>query len=213
MQSIIPALEVLRVSFKWALEFFEKRGKEKFGQKFRIYQEDHEIVYKLITYFLGDEKEGTRLGIDLKKGILLLGPVGCGKTQLMTLMREVPPTDKTFVMKTCRDISFEFGTNGFPALDRYSHLSFRENNTPRIFCFDDLGPENTIKYFGNECNVMGEIILSRYEQFIACGMLTHITTNLTADDMDEYYGSRIRSRLREMLNLISYPATARDKRR
>ncbi len=32
-------------------------------------------------------------------------------------------------------------------------------------CFDDLGTEKNLKYYGNECNVMAEILLSRYDIF------------------------------------------------
>ncbi len=59
---------------------------------------------------------------------------------------------------------------------------------------------------------MAEIILSRYEQFISCGMLTHVTTNLSASEMDQLYGNRVRSRLREMLNLVSFDKASKDKR-
>ncbi len=69
----------------------------------------------LLVYFLRNEQEATRLGLDLNKGILLTGPIGCGKTKLMTLMRLVPAHDRFFVLKACRDISFEFGTKGFPS--------------------------------------------------------------------------------------------------
>lgn len=212
MNPTIPHTPVLPIDFQWSIDFFTKRGKEQFGPKFKIYPSDHELIYKLLVYFLRHEAEATRLNLELNKGILLTGPVGCGKTNLMTLMRLVPAPDRAFALKPCRDIAFEFGTNGFPTIDRYAKLSFRDNHHPRIFCFDDLGPEQSIKYFGNECNVMAEIILSRYEYFISAGMLTHITSNLSATEMDELYGNRVRSRLREMLNLVSFTKESRDKR-
>jgi hypothetical protein len=49
-------------------------------------------------------------------------------------------------------------------------------------------------------NKMAEIILSRYERFTRTRCLTHFTTNLSADEIEERYGSRVRSRLREMCN-------------
>ena len=89
-------------------------------------------------------------------------------------------------------------------------MSFN-NNHPKIYCFDDLGTEQALKYFGNECNVMGEILLRRYEYFITHKMITHLTTNLSASELESCYGNRIRSRLREMFNLISF-GTSKDKR-
>ena len=43
-------------------------------------------------------------------------------------------------------------------------------------------------------------------------MITHITTNLSANDIEIAYGKRVRSRLREMLNLINFENEANDKR-
>jgi energy-coupling factor transporter ATP-binding protein EcfA2 len=198
--------------FAWCLSFLEKRGKELYGEKFRIHQEDHQIIYKLIVYFIGDQSEAVKLGIDLSKGIFLTGPIGCGKTSLMNVMRFVPPPERNHIMKTCRDISFEFIQEGYEVIWRYSRMSFN-NSHPKIYCFDDLGTEQSLKYFGNECNVMAEILLSRYEYFISQKMITHLTTNLSAKDLEEIYGNRLRSRLREMFNLISFSSKIPDKRK
>lgn len=198
------------LDFNWCLSFFEKRGKELYGQKFKIWKEDHNIIYKLLIYFLQDEVEAKRLGIELHKGILLSGPIGCGKTSLMNLMRFVPPPERNHIMKPCRDVSFEFIQDGYEIIWRYSRMSFN-NGHPKVYCFDDLGTEQNLKYFGNECNVLGEILLSRYEYFSSQKMITHLTTNLSAVEIENSYGNRIRSRLREMMNLISFDKSA-DKR-
>ena len=75
-----------------------------------------------------------------------------------------------------------------------------------------LGTENSLKYFGNECNVMAEILLSRYDLFVLRHMQTHLTTNLNSSEIEEIYGTRIRSRLREQFNLIAFSESAKDKR-
>lgn len=80
------------------------------------------------------------------------------------------------------------------------------------YCFDDLGTEQQIKHFGNDCNVMAEILITRYEEFIANGSITHITTNLSASEIEKAYGNRVRSRLRQMFNLIAFDKEAKDKR-
>jgi energy-coupling factor transporter ATP-binding protein EcfA2 len=196
--------------FKWCISFLEKRGKELYGEKFRISEEDHEIIFKLIVYFVGDKLNAEKHGIELQKGILLTGPIGCGKTSLMNLMRFVPPPERNHIMKPCRDVSFEFIQEGYEVIWRYSRLSFN-NSHPKIYCFDDLGTEQSLKYFGNECNVMGEVLLSRYDYFISQKMITHLTTNLAASELENLYGNRIRSRLREMFNLL--PLNSTDKRR
>lgn len=180
-----------------------------YGPNFRIIQEDHEIIYKLVVYFLGHEEESKRLGLDLRKGMMLTGPIGCGKTSLMSLMRLVPAKERNFVMKTTRDISFEFIQEGYEVINRYSKLSFSVSG-PRTYCFDDLGAEQNLKYYGNSCNVMGEILLSRYDLFHSVGMVSHMTTNLGAADIESTYGARLRSRMRSMFNLVSLQSC--DKR-
>jgi hypothetical protein len=59
---------------------------------------------------------------------------------------------------------------------------------------------------------MAEIILSRYDIFISKQVITHITSNLSATEIEAVYGNRVRSRLREMLNLIAYDDGSVDKR-
>jgi hypothetical protein len=59
---------------------------------------------------------------------------------------------------------------------------------------------------------MAEILLSRYELYISRQMFTHLTTNLNSIDIEEIYGTRVRSRLREQFNLIAFDQNAKDKR-
>ena len=199
------------LSYLEIIAWLEKKGIELYGKKFKIVETDHEIIYKLIAYFLKDEQSCYQFNIDLEKGILLSGPIGCGKTSLMNLMKYLAQTENKFSVKPCRDISFEFIQDGYEIIHRYSKgkLYLAE---PRTYCFDDLGTENNIKYFGNECNVMAEILLSRYDLFISKKLQTHITTNLSASDIEKIYGNRVRSRLREMINLIGFERSVTDKR-
>lgn len=96
----------------------------------------------------------------------------------MSLLNYFIPEPQRYVMKTCRDISFEFFKSGYETIHRYSNTMHRSGaqSFPRAYCFDDLGTENSLKHFGNECNVMAEILLSRYDLFVQKRMLTHITT-------------------------------------
>ncbi len=191
--------------------WLERKGVELYGNHFKIVEIDYLIIYKLIAYFLKDEPTCFQHGIDLNKGILLSGPVGCGKTSLLNLMKHLTPIEHKFIVKQCRDISFEFIQDGYQIIHKYS-IGKLYQSEPRNYCFDDLGTENNLKYFGNECNVMAEILLSRYDLFVTKKIQTHITTNLSASEIETNYGNRVRSRLRAMLNLISYDKSTPDKR-
>jgi energy-coupling factor transporter ATP-binding protein EcfA2 len=201
-------------NYEEVIIWLEKKGVELYGNHFKILENDHPIVFKLIAYFLKDEPTCFQFNISLNKGIMLSGPVGCGKTSLMNVMKCLTPTEHKFSVKPCRNISFEFIQDGYEIIHKYSKdLRLRGGQPVAVrYCFDDLGTENNLKYFGNECNVMAEILLSRYELFTNKKLQTHITTNLSATEIENYYGNRVRSRLREMVNLIAYDKNIKDKR-
>jgi GTPase SAR1 family protein len=199
------------IDFPRYLNFIQSSGQKLYHPTFKVSPEDYEIIYKLLVYFLRDTAGAEKYGISFRKGIILSGPVGCGKTSLMNILRYFQKPENRYIMKTCRDVSFEFIQEGYSTIHKYSRLSLR-NNQPLGYCFDDLGTENNLKYFGNECNIMGEILLSRYELYISRQMVTHITTNLNSSEIEELYGTRVRSRLREQFNLIAFDANAKDKR-
>ncbi|TWF39620.1 hypothetical protein FHW36_10557 [Chitinophaga polysaccharea] len=191
----------------------EEHGKNIYGPRFWLDDVDRPVVVKLLAYFLQDEAIAAVEGIDLHKGILLTGKIGCGKTSLMTLMRALAPESYRPHMVSCRQISFEFCKIGYDVISRYStNAFFPYTNVPRVHCFDDLGVEQTVNYWGNNCNVMGEILLSRYDLFISNKMITHVTTNLNSQELEDVYGNRLRSRMRAMFNLLSFDTTAKDKR-
>lgn len=67
--------------------------------------------------------------------------------------------------------------------------------TAVFFCFDDLGVETTGRFFGQDCNVPGEILLSRFELFQGKKIKTHLPTNFNAVELEGRYGNRVRSRM------------------
>lgn len=207
---------IFNFSFQNSIQWMEEQGKILFGNHFAIDPNDMELIFKLLVYAIGDQENAERHGINLRKGILLTGPIGSGKTALMQLISYFFPRETQCQVKPTREISFEFEKDGFAVINHYSKGSFvRYANMPflpKVYCFDDLGLEQTPKYFGNECNVMAEILLNRYDLFISKRMLTHITTNLSASELEEIYGNRIRSRMREMFNLVAFDRDTKDKR-
>ncbi|WP_228410907.1 AAA family ATPase [Chryseobacterium taklimakanense] len=184
------------------------------GKTFTISDDERGIIFGLLAWFLNDELVAEEMGIDLRKGILLSGPIGCGKTTLMKIMRQMPFNRRNYSVISSREIVSEFMLNGYEVLETYSRGILRDHHRhPKNFCFDDLGAETTSKYFGNECNVMAEILLTRYDLYKDQGIITHATTNLTADELEATYGNRLRSRMREMFNLFGYDGTSEDKRK
>lgn len=191
--------------FPKILVYLEAKGKLLFGNHFRIYEEDREILFRLCNYFIRDQENCDKYGIDLKKGLLLSGPVGCGKTSLMRLLKFIVPLQRPYVLIPARNIVFAFNHLGYKVIEDYGNSSY--------FCFDDVGVELTGRFFGRDCNVMGEILLSRYDLFQKHQVRTHFTTNLNADELEERYGHRVRSRMRQLFNLIAFDEHTKDKRK
>ncbi len=191
------------------IQFLEYRGKKMFGTHFKIHAIDYEIIYQIIAWIVNDEKACKKYNISRDKGIILTGQVGCGKTSLMKLFASLTPLSRAYRVKPARDVTMEFSKQGYDVINRYS----RSIRSPKPICFDDIGVEPPMRYFGDHINVMGEIFLSRYELFIAKGIQTHATTNLTAEELESRYGNRVRSRLREMVNLIAFSPESMDKRK
>ncbi len=198
--------------FDKCLLFLEFQGKSWYGSNFKIVKDDLETIYKLLIYSMRDELNAKKLDLNLNKGILLSGPVGCGKTSLMNLCNLFSKKGCEYKIKPTREIAFEFASNGYESLNPYIQKNYYQNKL-NGYCFDDLGTEKQIKHFGNDCNVMAEILLSRYDHYIENNSITHITTNLSASELEDLYGNRVRSRMRKMVNLIAFEKNAIDKRK
>lgn len=154
----------------------------------------------------------------LKKGWALIGPVGCGKT---TLLRgfNINPTN-CYQPISCREVAGEYTDKehgGIKTINKYSTLVivnksqyWNQESVGRMF--DDLGTEVLVKHMGNERNVMEEVLLNRYDNTQLKGK-TNITSNLLAKEIEEIYGTRLRSRCREMFNWYTFDPKTPDRRR
>lgn len=127
------------------------------------------------------------------KGIIMSGPVGTGKTALFRILMELFLfTPSRFIIANQRVIIRNFQANGEQVIDYYSEF-------PGL-CIDDFGfRDEEIKRYGNACNVIEEIIYERHRK----GKFTHITTNLTKDQIFERFGERLNSRIKASSVLIN----------
>ena len=203
--------------------------KTKTGKQFRFTDTNRQIFWALCLYFTGDKRfeelsytnpKGQQLSrnYSLEKGIMIVGPIGCGKTTLMKMF--MANQQCCYSMQSCLKVSESYiSEDGGDKRDILEYYS-RDIKTPsnsNIFrhtelgiCFDDLGIEDVRKKFGNTTNVMAYILTRRYD--VVKRNHTHITTNLSADNIETFYGSRLRSRMREMFNQIRYNEKSPDLR-
>lgn len=163
--------------------------------------------------------------IDLNKGLFIQGGVGVGKTTIMNFFKK--NQRQSYRMESCRDVEMNYGAYGDEYLFKVSsNLPIPINSDPFGhqsigYCFDDLGTEADGKNYGKSKNVMAEVLLNRYDNEMRQAQLegrkpvftsTHVTTNLTADEIKQQYGTRLTDRIREMFNIIQFPGNAKSRR-
>lgn len=199
---------VLPFNNEQLISYCENFFMERFGYAFEFDSENRSVIEHLSYYFTNDERFEVA-NRSLKKGILLQGNVGIGKTLLMKFFQK--NKKRCYTVKSCSVIADEFllysKDDELTIEDTYSTPIEKPLHDPGAFfqkyigyCFDDLGTEELKNNFGNKKNVMADIIMAvynkkDYEKF-------HITTNLTAVEIEQRYGTRVRSRIREMFNII-----------
>ncbi|MFZ2283972.1 MAG: ATPase [Lutibacter sp.] len=196
---------ILDYDFNKLQEFLNIKGRMMFGKNFRLLKEDKAMLFILCCYFIQDQNAGAIIGLDINKGLLLSGPVGCGKTSLMKLMPYFGSNKIKYEMISTSNIVNNFNEAGSEVLEKYKDI--------KDYCFDDLGLEPAACHNTKDCNVMEEILLSRYDLFKTKNVKTHITTNLHIEELEARYGSQFTSRLDEMFNFVSFKKNSIDKRK
>jgi len=225
-------------SLKWDFDmirtFMWNKAKKVFKGYFILDEHNQDLFDLLSYYFIGDEenfvKVATKAKVEnpsIKKGLLIPGVYGCGKTWMMQLFSR--QTRLSFEIIRAKVISKEFLTSKDKQIPEVYLRPFKCNwdetqapsdvNYPsdEVFnqkilglCIDDLGSEDVQNSYGNKSNVIGDIIEARYAAGYT-GMFLHGTTNLTADQLKEFYGGRVASRMKEIFNWIIMPGEDRRK--
>ncbi len=177
---------------------------ERFNRKFIVDDHNRSLFEKLSQYFT-NSPEFEVGNYSLNKGILIMGNVGVGKTDLMRFFQKNKKC--CYRVVPCKDVASDYLTCGEEFEGMYSKPTPRSINDATVFfqrangfCFDDLGTESEKNNYGNKKNVMADLLLEIYEAK-SYGWV-HITTNLTNTEIEDQYGSRVRSRLREMFNVF-----------
>lgn len=187
-----------------ALNLIEACGKQ-LCTEFAIDEQNRQPVTTVAAWLA---REG-RQGMDLNKGLLLVGNVGSGKTLLMRSVRAAMQQayGSQFGLRPCAEMVRAFSDGGYGDIEGWM-------TAPHV-CFDDLGTESEAVHYGKRTNLMAEVIEARYDRLQSGRKCwTHLTTNLGTDQIRDRYGERAFSRLRHMTNLVDLGAgsVAKDRR-
>lgn len=151
---------------------------------------------------------------DPKKGLWLWGDIGTGKSTMLQIveiyckiMRKPARYRKTNYPRELRPDAWSYGfriTNasvvagtfakeGYPGIEEYI-INCRQ-------AFDEVGRECIpTGFFGNMENVFQYIFQRRYD--LRFGDFTHVTSNLSPEQVGEVYGDHIYDRCFEMFNFV-----------
>jgi hypothetical protein len=159
---------------------------------------------------------GSNINLPSHKGILIMGGVGSGKTLLMrglsSLLNKFRVNNEGynpgFRILPAYSVVEGFSKKGYDIfleglLSKTISISDGRvsNNCELIDCnlmIDDIGSENIANHFGITCNIIGELILRRYDG----KHQTFATTNLDSKLLNTFYGDRDYSRMKELFNEI-----------
>jgi len=168
-------------------------------------EETRELISWLCLYFSEDpafeKKQPEWLLTDrpsLKKGIMLIGPNGVGKTfafEVFHRLAQFGMLKRYYTMTDGRIVAADIARNGYEAINKY---------TTGDRLFNELGSELSARYYGNNIDAMYEVLFEREKAFNNKLQKTHITTNLSADQLAIRYDTAIFSRLRGMCNIIQF---------
>jgi len=209
-----------------------KRAQKELKADFVIDDENRQQVSAFVAYFSNNEDRMRELEIDPRKGIILIGNPGSGKSILFRTLRDVLESRheveiggrkliearffKRCNLYTCEHMAKLFMAKGEAGLEHFSKGAVHRNGRDKVLkhaCFDDLGAEELRNVYGNKKEVMVDIIQERYDLFLEHGLLTHFTSNLNPQEIENRYSSRIRSRIRQMCNVIQLGASENYKDR
>ncbi len=187
---------------------------KRFNKMFDVDENNAALIKQLSLYFSGD-KEFEKGNYSLSKGIMIMGNVGTGKTEIMKYFQKNKKC--CFSVVSVIDVADEFSYYKDEIDDVYSTPIKKPLHDPDVFfqpeigyCFDDLGTEEVKNNYGNKKNVMADVLMAIYNKKTFSKF--HITTNLSSkEEIEAKYGTKINSRLGEMFNVFVLSGLDRRK--
>jgi len=184
---------VERCDAKYMWKLMKWTSKEKYKKDFILNSENKHFVTCLCYFLSGDPRFETELGYSFQKGLLIRGVSGLGKTHLVQCVadNELNP----ILILSMLDITDEIKHNG--------EYEIKMGNKKVIY-LDDVGTEEpTVNHYGTK--------ISYFKNFIELVYLKNqgktfnklmVSTNNSFSEMEEKYGFRVRSRIKDMFNII-----------
>lgn len=168
-------------------------------EKELIVNDNNRNLIKTICFFMSnDSRFETELGYTFKKGLLIRGISGLGKTYLFNCIKDNELSPITIYSMI--EISEIVKSEGFLELPLNNGITY----------LDDVGTEeHTVNHFGTKINFFKNFIEKYYLNNSVYNRLI-LSTNNNFAEIEAKYGFRVRSRIKDMFNIID--VTGNDMR-
>ncbi|MCC8154597.1 MAG: ATP-binding protein [Tannerellaceae bacterium] len=152
-------------------------------------------ILRFLLYYFNNNPEAENVfpgkGHKLHKNLMVCGEVGVGKTLIMEIFAEY--LKKTRNPNSFINISVTEMINYYKVHNHLDKYTYNENSTNKIegaplnVCLNDVGLQTHL-HFGTDTKVLvADFFHARNEIWMQYGMYAHITTNLTATEIKEYF--------------------------
>lgn len=173
--------------------FMKWTSENEYNRPLILNDSNRRLISALCFFVSGDERFETQLGFDFKKGLLIRGISGLGKTHLVQCIKknELNP----ILILSMIEVSDQIKQDG-----EYQ-INLGDN---KIIYLDDVGTEEaTVNHYGTKINFFKnfiEMIYLRNEGKPFNKLM--MSTNNSFDEIQDKYGFRVRSRMRDMFNVL-----------
>lgn len=180
---------------------------KKFYPEYEI-DDDNSGVLNSISLWVKKDPEFEKSGeYFLEKGILLMGTVGTGKSNmfiiLQTYLSKYLKSQYAFRREVVWEFTSEFNKKGYESLDKQNNGNCYYDELCMIDKRTNFPNKEEATYFGSKLFVGEEIIMKRSDSFKFHGFQTHFSTNADEVELHSIYGERAYSRLTEMCNFFT----------
>lgn len=185
-------------------------GKDIYGEDFSIENDVVKDVYRKTYTALVKNKSKKN------KGVCIIGGIGAGKTAMMKvyqrLLKDTPMRFKLVNGYDLKDLSEVYTTEQIK--DSYGGGYYGD------LYIDDIGFASGVKRYGNDVNLIRDILIERYDLYISSGYKTHLSSNIITSlkndikdtpTLQKLYGERVIDRVKEMCELIIFKGESKRK--